>query len=88
MVSNALERSKNILAVISLLLAAFTILSRNLITAIFLECLGQKPNWFSKRTLHLFKKEIHLLKTSLSSILENPRKIEIGLRFLPSQKTL
>ena len=79
MVSNALERSKNIPAVISLLLAAFTILSTSLITAIFVECLGQKPNWFSKRILCLFKNEIHLLKTSLSSILENPGKTEIGL---------
>ena len=63
MVSNALERSKNIPAVISLLLDAFTILSTSLITAIFVECLGRKPNWFPKGMLCLFKTEIHLLKT-------------------------
>ena len=62
MISNALERSKNIPAVISLLFAALTILSTSLITAIFVECLGRKPNWFSKRILCLFKKEIHLFK--------------------------
>ena len=39
MVSKTLERSKNISAVISLLLDAFTILSISLITAIFVECL-------------------------------------------------
>ena len=46
--------------------------------AMYVECFGLKPNCFLFNIVFLFIQSIHLLKTSLSNILEKQGNTETG----------